>query len=631
VRDADGAAGGRRSFVTGAAATYALLFCMGAALGVLSLYFASAGVSRLHTLLRYFAEPLAPLLNILPVVLLIFALYFIFNRVWAAFLVCACATITASWVNYFKMLFRGDPLMAADLGLLLEAGNIGQRYSVKLDWQMIATMVLCALLCAASAVFVRRRARSISLRVCALGATICVGAVCYLALYTSEDVYSRVGKVSESERWSAAAQYKSRGFIYPFLYSIKSARARPPEGYDEREAAEAFAGLTDEAEAFAGLTDEAEAFAGFTYDDIPAEKKVNIVAVMCEAFNDFSKFGKIEFTYDVYGPLRDLRERSLSGELVVNVFAGGTVDTEWAFLTGFSQSNGEFRGNVNSYVRYLKEQGYVAESSHIGDGWFYNRMNVNDYLGFDNNYFLENHYSALGGGSRSDDIFFPEIMALYERHTETSDAPYFSFNVTYQNHGPYDAQKEYFDREYAANTGLSRESYLILNNYFSGVANTVENIARMAEYFAGRGEPVLFIVFGDHNPWMGNTHGVYTELGIDFDFNDERGFTNYYGVPYIVFANDAAKRALGDEFTGRGENFSPCFLLGEIFARARLGGNEFMKASNEVRAITPVIHTSGVYSIGGQLTKTPPEESMAGIERFMRLQFYWRHNFKRRE
>jgi phosphoglycerol transferase MdoB-like AlkP superfamily enzyme len=592
--------------------TYALLLCMGVGLGVVSLYFASTDTPRLSTLFGYFNVPLLPFLNILPAVLLIFALYFICGRVWLAFSLGAVATMTAAWVNYFKLLLRNDPLIAADVRLLWEASTIGSRYSIRPDWKIVAVAGFCVLLSVGAFFFARRRARSRAERICGLAAALGVGLVCWFTLYSDAELYARTENtalISEWERWSATKQYTSRGFLYPFLHSVTSARVLPPDGYDSGA--------------------EEELLGDYAYDDMPDGKKVNIVAVMCEAFNDFSKFDGLEFTYDVYGPFHALEERSLSGQLVTNVFAGGTVDTEWSFLTGFSTMNGEFRGDVNSYVRYLKEQGYVAEGSHTGNDWFYNRGNVNRYLGFDDYYFSENHYAELLGGTVDDGILFSEIIALYEKHAASSDAPYFSFNVTFQNHGPYSDSVEKFTEEYAANTGFSRESYVILNNYLKGAADTVRNVTAMADYFDGREEPVLLVVFGDHNPWLGNGNSVYTELGIDFNFNDGHGFTDYYGVPYVVFANGAAKRALGDVFKGGGGDFSPCFLFNEIFARAGLGGNEFMKAANEVMARTPVLHASGIYSIGGALTDLPPEYAREAIARFMRLQFYWRRNFRR--
>ena len=54
---------------------------------------------------------------------------------------------------------------------------------------------------------------------------------------------------------------------------------------------------------------------------MPEEKKVHIVSLMLEAYNDFSKFGVPQLKDFVYGPMHDLESRSYHGELITNIFA----------------------------------------------------------------------------------------------------------------------------------------------------------------------------------------------------------------------------------------------------------------------------------------------------------------------
>lgn len=87
---------------------------------------------------------------------------------------------------------------------------------------------------------------------------------------------------------------------------------------------------------------------------------------MLEAFSDLSDFpqlNEISAVRNLYEPLHELESRSVSGNLLTNIFAGGTTNTEWGFLTGYSQHE-EFRGPINSYVRYFKDQGYDALYRH---------------------------------------------------------------------------------------------------------------------------------------------------------------------------------------------------------------------------------------------------------------------------
>lgn len=586
--------------------TFLVLLCMGVGLGLMSMYF-GASYMLLQMFLSYFSIPLIPVLNILPVVVLVFLTYLIFNRVWISFLTSSVFTMLLTWINYYKLMLRNDPLLASDFTLISETGKMLDRYTIDINWKVAISIVFLIAVTVGAAFLVRGRVKSPRLRVGGILVAVCLSVFCYMTVYTSQSVYRKTENLALINRWSATQQYISRGFVYPFIYSIQTAVVKPPDGYNEDSAK--------------GQLYE------YGYDDIPENEKVNVVAVMLEAFNDFSKFKQIEFREDVYAPWRELKEKSYSGELITNIFAGGTVDTEWSFLTGFSV-NENFRANVNSYVRYFREQGYYTEGSHPCYEWFYNRLNVNQYMGFDKYYFYENKYYDLSGGIAEDKILMPEITALYERHVENQNTPYFSFNVTYQNHGPYSDEALMYDREFVVDKGYTDETRNILNNYFGGIADTLQRIKEMAEYFEGRSEPVVMIVFGDHNPWLGDGNSVYKELGIDFDFDTMEGFMNYYCAPYLIFANEAAKQALGNDFIGEGKSISPCFLMNEFFELCGWGGNEFMKLTNEVKAVTPLVHKNGVYIIDGYITSEIPEEAGGLMDKYKKLQYYWRWNFK---
>ncbi len=356
---------------------------------------------------------------------------------------------------------------------------------------------------------------------------------------------------------------------------------------------------------------------------------MNIVIVQLEAFNDFAKFGVLDFAEDVYGPLHELEKRSLSGQLITNVFAGNTGDTEWCVLTGFSDVE-SYRKNTNAYPWYFREQGYYTEGCHPCYEWFYNRLNVNRYLGFDNYYFYENKYDTSGNGIAGDEVLFPSIVELLEEHLESSGTPYFNFSVTYQNHGPYDSDRAWYDWEYVKNKGYTDEEYNILNNYFYGIAKTVKSVCETADRISRLKAPVVFIVYGDHNPWLGNNASVYKTLGINFDFSTDEGFFNYYNTPYIIYANDAAKKALGNDFVGEGASLSPCFLMTYFFEQAGWGGNEYAKLSDEMFRVSPLVHMYGLFLREGRLTYDLPSEEAAVYDRYIWGQYYWEDNFKAR-
>ena len=68
---------------------------------------------------------------------------------------------------------------------------------------------------------------------------------------------------------------------------------------------------------------------------------------------------------------------------------------------------------------------------------------------------------------------------------------------------------------------------------------------------------MVIVLFGDHNPWMGDANSVYSKLGIDLDLSTKEGFLNYYATRYLIWANDAAKEVLGCDFQGEGPRREP--------------------------------------------------------------------------
>ena len=583
-----------------------ILILMAFFTGIVSLFFAPAGYPK-AIFLSYFSKPLILLLNILPVVFLILVLFFIINRIWLSFITAYSMVMVLTWINYYKLVFRDDPLLAADLVLISESVEMAGKYNIKLNWQIILAIALGILFAGIARVYARGRIKSPAVRLCALGLVVAAGISVYNHIYMSNKVYDATANNDLINRWSPTQTFISKGFLYPFIYSIKTSFPKPPEGYDPVEAK--------------------ELLYSFAYTDIPEEKKVNIICVMLEAYNDFSKFKEIDFNIGVYDYLHQLREESYHGEVVTNVFAGNTINTERCFLTGYTTLY-NFRKNTNSYVHYFREQGYVVEGSHPCYDWFYNRKNVNVYLGFERYYYFENYYSELAGGKiAGDDILFSHIIKLYEQNKNTG-RPYFSFNVTYQNHGPYSSERK-ASVDYIKNKGYPEEEYNILNNYFSGIYDTNQRLKEFIGYFRAQEDPVVVILFGDHNPWLGDNNSVYKMLGINLSFSNEEGFYNYYNTPYIIWANDRAKRVLNNAFEGEGPKISPNFLMNVFFKLAGYEGNEFMKLSNELMKLTDVVHDKKYYKESGQFTAKLSEKAQKMLNDFLKVQYYWSRNFRK--
>ncbi len=586
----------------------AAIVCLGICIGVVSLSLASPYLPSLgenartgfKMFLSYFLVLRLVILNLLPVVLLILFLYFLSGRAWIAFPLTALSVLGLSAANYYKIKIRNDPFYFTDFQFVAEAGNVLSGYKLTLSPGIIAAVLLIILGTLFAVFMLRNPLKNIKVRAIGPPACAIIGAVCYTTVYTSDTVYAKAANNVGVNIWSEMQVYISKGFVYPFIHSAKDAFPAPPDGYSEEEAA--------------AMLGE---FPKYTIEE---DEQINVISIMLEAYSDLSKFESIEFSRDVYEKLHRLQEESYHGNLVSNTFAGGTTNSERAFLTGYPDP-GDYRGETNSYVWYLREQGYYTEGFHAGEGWFYNRQNVNAYLGLENYYFLEDFEDS----DRTDAFFFPKITEMFNERDK--DKPYFSYNLTFQNHGAYASETtgetEYISRD----AGYSDASYNILNNYVEGIYDTNERIYDFIDQFRTVDEPVVIVLFGDHMPWLGDNNSVYAELQINTDLSTDEGFYNYYSVPYIIWANDAAKEVAGNDFKGEGGDISGCFLMQQLFELCGWGGSEYMQAASDAREHTEVIHTGrGLYDENGVSDKLSAE-AQSEVDKLYRLEYYMKNNF----
>ena len=580
-----------------------MLVLMGVGIGCVSLLLASSFFGRDGGAIffNYFKHPHILALNLLPPILLVLLFWFLFGRAGAAFGTAAGIVLGFSVANFYKIQLRDDPLLAIDLTTVGEAGDILSRYQLTFHWKIGVTIFAVVFGVLFAHFLMRGRPPGRRVRAIGAAAVLVCGAAC-APLYANDTLYDKqVAGTELIDIWSDMQVYVSKGFVYPFLHSIPDAFPHPPEGYDE---------------------EEAQALLG-AYEDgtIEEDEQVNIISIMLEAYMDLSVFenDRFQLSQDLYAPLHELQAECVSGPLVTNIFAGGTKDTEQGFLTGYTDP-GTYRSPVNTYVWYLRSQGYTTEGFHPGGGWFYNRKNVNEYFGFERYLFVEDFEVE----DRSDEFFFAELKEMWESRDKS--APYFNYSLSFQNHGGYDTAST-GEVSYVVQGELSDETYNMLNNYLTGVADTTQRLADLADYFRDCEEPVVLVFFGDHMPWMGNGNSGYTDMGLNLDLGDQEGFMNYYSTRYYIWANDAARAVTGNDFVGEGEAISPCFLMSKVFDLCGWEGPAYMQAMRTVSQRLPVIQSLGNYMEGGVITQTLSPEGAELAADFSSLEYYWQNHF----
>jgi len=577
--------------------TLALFTVSCAMLGLVSLYF-STGVYGTKLFAWYFTQPLVLVLNTLPLVLLGLVLLALFDRAWLAFSVNAAVCLIFSWAQHWKLLARGDPIYAEDLLIVGEAMQMAGQY-IQITWQIVLSGVLAVLNALLLFFFAKGRIRACLPRI-SLAAVVVTGSMLLFTHYYDRNIsYYAMTVWPEINKWFETNNYISRGSVYSFLRTIPDALPTPPEGYDE-----------DAAEAL---------LSAYPSADIPGEEKVSIVITQLEAFADLSVLTDRITGVDPYAEYHAILDESFHGRLIPNVFAGGTIDTERCVLTGFSALE-NFRRPSWSYARYFADQGYTVEGAHAGYEAFYNRRNVNDSLGISDYRFIEGCYDAMISGIPMDDVFLPDVTETVLAAMESG--PVFSFNVTYQNHGPYSADYAAFSDIYVPQGDLSDSDYHIVNNYLRGIQDTARRMQTMLDAFRASSKPVILVFFGDHKPWLGEQSVTYAALGIDITSQNDASFYNYYATNYLVWANDAAKEVLGSDFVGTGPDISPCFLMNVLFDQCGWEGPGYTALTNEVMAATPLLHTTGRYLTDGILTDALTGEQQLLVEQMTHAQYY---------
>lgn len=584
---------------------FLILLCAGICLGALALIFAYGNYSW-GVFLGYLQSGFLLVINILPAVVLLFFLYGLVGRAWLAFLLDGAIVLGLSLGHYFKLVFRDDPLYFEDMLILREAKAMAgsDHYALFIDKRIEVALLCWALGTVLLFFLVRGKARGWKRRLGTVLAAVAVSAV-VAPVYLDESRYDSVENYAYLNRWAATQDYISHGFFYPFIHSITEMVETPPEGYSQEETEEILASYTDA--------------------DVPEDRKVNVISLMREAYVDFSRYDIEGLDCSGYDLYHQLEAESYHGDLVTNIFAGGTIDSERCFLTGEYKVR-NYRSNTNSYVWYLREQGYTVEGSHPYYQWFYNRQNINGYLGFENYRFLEEDYENLTQAYLPEDsILLPEIYNDFVANKETGK-PYFSFNVNIQSHGPYSTTDYYGTVDYL--TGDYTDGCKnAMNNYMAAIMNSDVELMELVDQLRSEEEPVVLILFSDHLPWMGDSNIYYDEMGMDISGDTEESFLRHYTTEYLIWANDAAKEVLDCDFVGEGPTISPCYLMNEAFDLMGWEGPAFMQAMDELREVFPVVTIHGCYIVDGEFTDAIPAQRQDLFDRFLYLQYYWTHEF----
>jgi len=358
-----------------------------------------------------------------------------------------------------------------------------------------------------------------------------------------------------------------------------------------------------------------------------SDTKPNVIVIMNEAFWDPYQLGNVSFNEDLISNIRKYSENNYYGKLLVSQFGGGTSNVEFEVLTGNSMKflpvgSVPYQQYINepmvSLASIFKQNGYVTTAVHPYHSWYWNRIKVYQYFGFDK--FISSEimiYPEYKGPFISDMEVTNRILDEIKRE----DAPIFLFAVTMQNHGPYEKNRYNNMNIRLENSNFSSEAKEILETYAQGIYDADQALGTLIEEIEQIGEPTVVIFFGDHLPVLGDNYKVYLEANYIRSPNmnqwslEER--VKMYTTPLLIWANTDTNMHLLDEEPIIGASFLGAKILDVvgIEKNQHLQFNNFL--SQQIAGMTNMVT---VYQ-NGQLSLKPPQHMNELIENYKILQY----------
>lgn len=500
------------------------------------------------------------------------AAYLITARGRLAVCVGMAVSLLHGLIDHYVMLFRGTPVMLSDVFSIGTAANVAQGYSAPVELSVLRGVSAAVLYCVCVCLMQRRWKlferwyvrRGCSLVVVALAACI---------------VHYGLGITGTGINfWASSRSYSE---FYYFLRCAGKSIVRAPEGYG---------------------ADALDALAS-TYEGKQGTHTPNIIVIMNESFSDLGVVGDFETNEDYMPFVHSLQQgakNTVTGNLLVSTFGGGTANTEFEFLTGDTMAFLPFgcspyqmyvKSAMPSLVGGLEAQNYqtVAMHPYLSTSW--NRPQVYSSFGFDEQCY-EDSFPADAErvrGRISDSASYKKIIELYESKLEGQ--PFFLFDVTMQNHGGYEREGYPAFEEKIHLTGEYEGKYQQVDTYLSLVRCSDDAVQELINYFAKVSEDTAIIFFGDHQPNV--PAAFYDDLygNTDAERSREQEQTKLM-TPFFIWANYDIPSQNGVEISA---NYLSALTL-NVLGCSTSGFDEMRLATRES---VPRINNYGYYLADG--------------------------------
>lgn len=495
----------------------------------------------------------------------------IFRKAKVAAVVYTVALVTAALVNYYVIMFRGQPFMLLDIVGMGTAAEVVGEYQFRMPKLLALTMVAVLCFLVIQLIFQRfelgdKSARNRIMRWGVLGFVA-------IALWQS---YPKIQKMENVLLWSVNSDHINKGYMYTLLRELRYFTVEKPEGYSA-DAVDAIA------EKYTEDTEDTETVQA----DKETVQATNIIMIMNESLVDFEDVGDLKANKEILPYIRSMNKNVKHGQMHVPTFGGGTARSEYEALTGNSI---QFlpSGSVpyQLYVRnpeygmadILKAQGYQTIAMHPHKAANWNREKVYKSMGFDQFFSIENWGEEMDRLRNycSDQSLYNRIVDLY--NSKEKDQKDFIFCVTMQNHGGYTEERS---AGYEPDVKLDYDGeYPLAEMYLSLARQSDEAFKNLIGYFEKVDEPTMIVMFGDH--WPRLEEEFYSKvLGKNTAALSLTEKQKEYQTPYVIWTNYDSKTET--------EDFSSNYLGSYVLKLAGVELPAYNQTILKIREKLPII------------------------------------------
>lgn len=538
-------------------------------------------------------------LNYFLILTVFMLLYFLINQVtWTIVLGTGMFTFYGLLYSFVKE-FRGNGLRASDIYAVQTAANVAEGYILNFTekrMKAILWAVFFVVIC--FYVFHKNRKKD----------RIVTGALslCFLSILSSLVANEQfLDKYSvKPYLWELEASEKDHGALLDFAAGLPFLKVEKPEGY-QREAVKT-----------AEIEKGNQEMRGLKVETLETVQKPHIIAIMNESFSDFRKLGNIETSREFMPNWDRRQENVIKGFVSVPIFGGWTANSEFEFMTGFS--NAFFPSGTIPFQNYvkqgtpslnsqLKEQGYTSIFMHPMDSSGWNRKNVYEFLDFDETLYLEDMKNTeILRSVVSDKGDYKILKEEFEKHKE--DGPVFLFNVTMQNHGGYTGS----GMPNPVQITSPGESFVWAEEYLTLVEESDRALEDLLQYFEQEEEPVVVCVFGDHYPKV--EEELYNALTENFQGPEAEKTSLKYQVPFMIYANyDIEEKQY--------ENISLNYLSSLLCETAGIPLTDYQKYLENLYESYPVVNVYGVKDRQGEWFTWDEAMQFKEIQEYEKIQY----------